>query len=175
MTRTATVAGGCFWCIEAAMAELDGVLSATSGYCGGSVADPTYEQVCTGETGHAEAVQLEYDPAVVSYEDLLTVFFTIHDPTTPNRQGPDVGSQYRSAIFTHDASQREVAERFIAELEAEDAYGGESIVTEVEPLETFYEAEAYHQDYYEKNPNDRYCSVYAEPKVEKVRETFANA
>ncbi|UWG46692.1 Peptide methionine sulfoxide reductase [Halanaeroarchaeum sp. HSR-CO] len=175
MTRTATLAGGCFWCIEAAMTELDGVLSATSGYCGGSVADPTYDAVCTGETGHAEAVQIEYDPAVVSYEDLLAVFFTIHDPTTLNRQGPDVGSQYRSAIFTHDEAQREAAERFIADLVAEEAYGGDSIVTEVEPLEEFYEAEAYHQDYYEKNPNDRYCSVYAEPKVQKVREQFATA
>ncbi|MGM0399220.1 MAG: peptide-methionine (S)-S-oxide reductase MsrA [Halobacteriota archaeon] len=174
MTRTATLAGGCFWCIEAAMKELDGVLSATSGYCGGSVADPTYDAVCTGETGHAEAVQIEYDPEVVSYEDLLAVFFTIHDPTTLNRQGPDVGSQYRSAIFTHDEAQREAAEQFIADLAAEGAYEGNSIVTEVEPLEEFFEAEAYHQDYYEKNPNDRYCSVYAEPKVQKVREQFAS-
>jgi len=172
MTRTATLAGGCFWCIEAAMKELDGVASVTSGYAGGHVADPTYEQVTTGETGHAEAVQIEYDPAVVSYEDLLAVFFTIHDPTTLNRQGPDVGSQYRSAIFTHDETQRDAAEQFIADLEAEGAYDGDAIVTEVEPLAEFYVAEDYHQDYYETNPDDRYCSVYAEPKVQKVREQF---
>ncbi|AKH96760.1 peptide-methionine (S)-S-oxide reductase MsrA [Halanaeroarchaeum sulfurireducens] len=174
MTRTATVAGGCFWCIEAAMKELDGVQSATSGYAGGSVAEPTYEEVSTGETGHAEAVQVEYDPAIIAYEGLLAVFFTIHDPTTRNRQGPDVGSQYRSAIFTHDEGQREAAERFIRDLEREDAYDGSTIVTEIEPLEAFHEAEAYHQDYYEKHPNDRYCSVYAEPKVEKVREEFVD-
>ena len=170
MTATATLAGGCFWCTEAALKELDGVESVTSGYCGGTVANPTYEAVCTGETGHAEAVQIEYDPEVVSYEDLLAVFFTIHDPTTLNRQGPDVGSQYRSAIFTHDERQQDIAEQFISDLEAEDAYDGDDIVTEVEPLEDFYVAEDYHQDYYEKNPDDRYCSVYAEPKVQKVRE-----
>jgi peptide-methionine (S)-S-oxide reductase len=174
MTRTATLAGGCFWCIEAAMKELDGVVSVTSGYAGGHVADPTYEQVTTGETGHAEAVQIEYDPEVVSYEALLAVFFTIHDPTTLNRQGPDVGSQYRSAVFTHDETQREAVEEFIDRLAAEGAYDGDDIVTEVEPLEAFYVAEEYHQDYYEKNPDDRYCSVYAEPKVKKVREQFAD-
>ena len=172
MTRTATLAGGCFWCIEAAMVELDGVHEAISGYCGGSVTDPTYEQVCAGDTGHAEAVQIEYDPTVVTYADLLSVFFTIHDPTTPNRQGPDVGSQYRSAIFTHSEGQREIAEAFIRDLEAEGAYEDDSIVTEVEPLDTFYEAEEYHQEYYEKNPNDGYCSMYAEPKVRKVRDQF---
>ncbi|MFB6070730.1 MAG: peptide-methionine (S)-S-oxide reductase MsrA [Halanaeroarchaeum sp.] len=173
MTETATLAGGCFWCVEAAMKELDGVESVTSGYCGGDVADPSYEEVSTGETGHAEAVQVAYDPGRISYEDLLEVFFTIHDPTTLNRQGPDVGSQYRSAVFYHDEAQREAVERFVDALEAADAYGGEEIVTEVAPMEAFYGAEDYHQDYYEKNPDDRYCSVYAEPKVTKVREQFA--
>jgi len=156
------------------MEALDGVESVTSGYSGGTVETPSYEAVCTGETGHAEAVQVEYDPDVLGYEDLLAVFFTIHDPTTLNRQGPDVGTQYRSAIFYHDEAQRDAAERFIADLEAEGAYDGADIVTEVEPLESFYEAEDYHQDYYEKNPNDRYCSVYAEPKVKKVRESFGD-
>ncbi|MFB6132898.1 MAG: peptide-methionine (S)-S-oxide reductase MsrA [Halanaeroarchaeum sp.] len=174
MSETATLAGGCFWCIEAAMKALDGVLRATSGYAGGTVEDPSYEAVCTGKTGHAEAVQVEYDPAVRSYEDLLAVFFTIHDPTTLNRQGPDVGSQYRSAIFTHDEEQQATAEAFIRDLEAEGAYDGDEIVTEVEPLEEFYVAEDYHQDYYEKNPNDGYCTTYAEPKVRKVGEKFGN-
>ncbi|MFB6153565.1 MAG: peptide-methionine (S)-S-oxide reductase MsrA [Halodesulfurarchaeum sp.] len=171
-TTTATFAGGCFWCVEAAYKALDGVESATSGYCGGDVPDPSYEEVCTGETGHAEAVQITYDPDVLGYEDLLAVFFTIHDPTTLNRQGPDVGTQYRSAIFTHDQRQAELAEAFIERLEAEGAYD-DPIVTEIQPLETFYEAEAYHQDYYEKNPGDGYCSMYAEPKVQKVRREFA--
>lgn len=176
MTReieTATLAGGCFWCVEAAFEELDGVREVTSGYAGGHVEDPTYEAVCTGETGHAEVVQVEYDPEVLVYEDLLQVFFTIHDPTQLNRQGPDVGTQYRSAIFYHDDGQRETAERFIEALEAEGAYDAGDIVTEVEPLDAFYEAEEYHQNYYEKNPNDQYCSIHAEPKVRKVREQFA--
>ena len=177
MTREserATLGGGCFWCVEAAFKELDGVQEAVSGYAGGHVEDPTYEAVCRGETGHAEVVQVVYDPEVLSYEDVLKVFFTIHDPTQLNRQGPDVGTQYRSAIFYHDDRQKETAERFIAELEAEGAYDEGEIVTEVEPLETFYEAEEYHQDYYEKNPNDQYCSIQAEPKVQKVREKFAD-
>ncbi|MFB6267396.1 MAG: peptide-methionine (S)-S-oxide reductase MsrA [Halodesulfurarchaeum sp.] len=172
-TATATFAGGCFWCVEAAFKALEGVESATSGYCGGDVPDPSYEAVCTGETGHAEAVQVTYDPDVLGYEDLLAVFFTIHDPTTLNRQGPDVGTQYRSAIFTHDERQAELAEAFIDRLSAEGAYD-DPIVTEIQPLETFYEAEAYHQDYYEKNPGDGYCSMYAEPKVQKVRREFAD-
>ncbi|MFT4889468.1 MAG: peptide-methionine (S)-S-oxide reductase [Halobacteriales archaeon] len=170
MTETATLAGGCFWCIEAAFEELDGVESVTAGYAGGHVEDPTYEQVCTGETGHAEVVRIEYDPARIEYLDLLEVFFRIHDPTTKDREGPDVGSQYRSAVFYHDDRQRETVEAFVEELEESGVYDG--IVTEIEPLETFYEAEEYHQDYFEKNPQDAYCRMHAAPKVEKVREEF---
>ncbi|MFB6126934.1 MAG: peptide-methionine (S)-S-oxide reductase MsrA [Halolamina sp.] len=172
MTRTATLGGGCFWCIEAAFKEVDGVESATSGYAGGHVDQPSYREVCSGTTGHAEVVQLEYDPEVVSYVDLLAVFFRIHDPTSANKQGPDVGSQYRPAIFYHDDDQRDRAEAFVDRLEAEGAYD-DPIVTEVEPLEKFYVAEEKHQDYYEKNPNDRYCQFHAEPKIEKAREALA--
>ncbi|MFU8870016.1 peptide-methionine (S)-S-oxide reductase MsrA [Natronococcus sp.] len=167
----ATFGGGCFWCVEAAFEQLEGVESVTSGYAGGHTEDPTYRAVCSGSTGHAEVVQLEYDPETVAYEDLLEVFFTIHDPTTKDREGPDVGSQYRSAIYTHDDDQLETARAFAEELEAEGLYEG--IVTEIEPLDTFYEAEEYHQNYFEKNPNDAYCSMHAAPKVEKVREKFA--
>jgi peptide-methionine (S)-S-oxide reductase len=170
----ATLAGGCFWCTEAAFKEVPGVESVTSGYTGGHVEDPSYKQVTTGTTGHAEAIQIEYDPDQLSYEDVLEVFFTVHDPTQLNRQGPDVGSQYRSAIFSHDDAQRETAEEFIEALRTVDAYEDE-IVTEVESLEEFWPAEEYHQDYYEKNPADGYCSMYAEPKVKKVREQFAAA
>ncbi|TYL36688.1 peptide-methionine (S)-S-oxide reductase [Natronococcus pandeyae] len=167
----ATFGGGCFWCVEAAFEALEGVESVTSGYAGGHTENPTYEAVCAGKTGHAEVVQLEYDPEAVSYEDLLEVFFTIHDPTQRNRQGPDVGTQYRSAIYAHDDDQLETAEAFAEELENEGLYEG--IVTEIEPLDTFYEAEEYHQNYFEKNPNDAYCTMHAAPKVEKVREKFA--
>jgi peptide-methionine (S)-S-oxide reductase len=169
--ETATLGGGCFWCTEAAFKELDGVDEVTSGYAGGHVEDPTYEEVCSGDTGHAEVIQIEYDPDVVSYEDLLQVFFTVHDPTTEDRQGPDVGSQYRSIVLYHDEQQREVIEEFVAELDAEGAFE-DPIVTDVEPMETFYRAEEYHQDYYEKNPGDRYCQFNAEPKIKKVREKF---
>lgn len=171
MTETATFGGGCFWCIEAAMKELRGVASVTSGYAGGDVANPTYEEVCSGSTGHAEVVQIEYDPEEISYLELLEVFFKVHDPTTRDRQGPDVGSQYRSIVFYHDDEQRERVEGFLERLNQE-VYDG-SIVTEVEPIETFYEAEEYHQDYYEKNPANGYCQVQVEPKVKKVREEFA--
>lgn len=171
MTEKATLGGGCFWCVEAAMKELDGVAAAVSGYAGGHVENPTYEQVCRKGTGHAEVVQLEYDPERISYEELLEVFFMIHDPTTKNRQGPDVGPQYRSIVLYHDDDQRRTVERFIDELEAEGVYDG--IVTEVEPLETFYRAEEYHQDYYKKNPGDAYCQFNADPKIRKVREKFA--
>ena len=166
----ATFGGGCFWCVEAAFEELDGVESVISGYAGGHTDDPSYNAVCSGRTGHAEVVQLEYDPETIAYEDLLEVFFTIHDPTTKDREGPDVGSQYRSAIYAHSDDQLETAEAFAAELEAEGLYEG--IVTEIEPLETFYEAEEYHQNYFEKNPNDAYCSMHAAPKVDKVRSRF---
>jgi peptide-methionine (S)-S-oxide reductase len=172
-TETATFAGGCFWCTEAAFEQLEGVGDVTSGYCGGHTENPTYEAVCSGETGHAEAVQVEYDPDVVGYEELLAVFFTVHDPTTLNRQGPDVGSQYRSAIFTHDEAQRDLAESFVEELEAEGAYD-DPIVTEIDDLETFHVAEEYHQNYYEKNPGDAYCQFNADPKIRKVREKFAD-
>ena len=168
-TETATVAGGCFWCTEAVFKELDGVERVTSGYAGGHVEDPSYEAVCRGETGHAECVQVEYDSDVLSYEDVLTVFFATHNPTTKDREGPDVGSQYRSAVFYHDDAQREAVEAFVDDIE--DEYE-DDVVTEIAPLEAFYEAEEYHQDYFEKNPNDAYCSVNAAPKVEKVRKNF---
>lgn len=170
MTETATFAGGCFWCIEAAMKELDGVHAAESGYTGGHTEDPSYREVCSGSTGHAEAVQVEYDPDVITYEELLEVFFSIHDPTTEDRQGPDVGSQYRSAVYYHDEEQQELVEGFIEALEDEGVYEG--IVTEVEPLGEWYRAEEKHQDYFEKNPRDAYCRMHAKPKVEKVREKF---
>jgi peptide-methionine (S)-S-oxide reductase len=172
-SERATLAGGCFWCIEAAMLELDGVESAVSGYTGGDTADPTYEAVCSGTSGHAEAVQVTYDPDVVAYEDLLEVFFSIHDPTTVDREGPDVGSQYRSAVYYHDDDQRETVERFVERLEREGVYD-DPIVTEVEPLGTFWEAEQRHQNYFEKHPNQPYCAATVRPKVRKVREQFAD-
>ncbi len=168
--QRATFGGGCFWCVEAAFTELGGVESVTSGYAGGHVEDPSYRAVCAETTGHAEVVQLEYDPETVSYEDLLEVFFTIHDPTTEDREGPDVGSQYRSAIYAHGDDQLETARAFAQRLEDEGVY--DRIVTEIEPLEEFYEAEAYHQDYFAKNPTDAYCRMHAAPKVEKVRSEF---
>lgn len=170
MSEQATFGGGCFWCTEAAFEALDGVTDVTSGYAGGHAENPTYREVCTGSTGHAEVVQVTYDPDVLTYADLLEVFFTIHDPTTEDRQGPDVGSQYRSIVLAHDERQLELAERFIEELEANDVYEG--IVTQIEPLETFYRAEEKHQNYFEKNPDDAYCRMHAAPKVEKVREQF---
>jgi peptide-methionine (S)-S-oxide reductase len=170
MTAQATFGGGCFWCTEAAMEVLDGVESVTSGYAGGDTDNPTYREVCSGRTGHAEVVQVEYDPDVISYRDLLEVFFATHDPTQLNRQGPDVGSQYRSIVLYHDDAQREQAEAYIEALEPE--YDDE-IVTEVEPLERFWRAEEKHQDYFAKNPRDAYCRMHAKPKVEKVRERFA--
>jgi peptide-methionine (S)-S-oxide reductase len=166
----ATFGGGCFWCIEAALKELDGVASVTSGYAGGHTENPTYKQVCSETTGHAEVVQVAYDPDRITYEELLEVFFAVHDPTQLNRQGPDVGSQYRSIVLSHDDDQRRLAEAYI---EALDEEYEDSVVTELEPLDVFYEAEEYHQDYFDKNPNDAYCNFHAKPKVEKVRETFA--
>jgi peptide-methionine (S)-S-oxide reductase len=170
-TETATVGGGCFWCVEAAFKELDGVESVISGYAGGRVEDPTYREVCSGNTGHAEVVQVEYDPEALSYEEILEVFFTVHDPTQLNRQGPDVGSQYRSIVLYHDDEQRRLAEEYIAALDEEGGYD-DDVVTEVERLETFYRAEEKHQDYFEKNPADAYCTMHAQPKIEKVRERF---
>jgi peptide-methionine (S)-S-oxide reductase len=171
MSEQATVGGGCFWCIEAAFKELDGIESVTSGYAGGHTENPSYRAVCSGDTGHAEVVQLEYDPDVLSYEEILEVFFTVHDPTQLNRQGPDVGTQYRSIVLAHDEQQRELAEQYIEALDEEGGYD-DPVVTEVELLETFYRAEEKHQDYFEKNPNDAYCQMHAQPKVEKVRERF---
>jgi peptide-methionine (S)-S-oxide reductase len=167
----ATFAGGCFWCTEAVYAQLKGVKSVTSGYIGGTVPNPTYEQVCGKKTGHAEAVEIEYDPRQVSYEQLLEVFFATHDPTTKDRQGYDVGPQYRSAVFFHDAEQKRIAEDVIHRLDAARAFPG-PIVTEVVPASVFYLAEGYHQDYFAKNPGDRYCNAVALPKVEKVRKVF---
>ena len=167
----ATLAGGCFWCLEAAFDQLKGVERVQSGYAGGSVTDPTYEQVCTGRTGHAEVVQIRFDPGVISYHDLLEVFFVIHDPTTPNRQGTDVGTQYRSAVFYHTPEQKAEAERVIAELNGAKVWD-DPIVTEVVPLEAFYPAEAYHRDYYRRNPNQGYCQAVIAPKVAKVRKRY---
>ena len=169
----ATFGGGCFWCVEAVFEDLSGVESVTSGYAGGHVEDPSYEEVCRGTTGHAEVVQVEYDPAVTSYRELLEVFFAVHDPTTEDREGPDVGSQYRSAVYYHDDDQREAVEDYVDELESAGVYD-DPIVTEVAPLETFYPAEEYHQDYYEKNPDQPYCAMQIPPKLEKVREKFAD-
>jgi len=169
--EVATLAGGCFWCLEAAFQDLKGVERVQSGYAGGRVANPSYEQVCTGTTGHAEVVQITFDPEVVSFDDLLHVFFTIHDPTTLNRQGVDVGTQYRSAIFYHTADQKAAAERVIAELQSEHVWD-DPIVTELKPLEAFYPAEEYHRDYFRRNPNQGYCSAVIAPKVAKVRKLF---
>lgn len=171
MTETATVGGGCFWCVEAAFEELSGVEDVTSGYAGGHAEDPTYREVCTGNTGHAEVVQIEYDPDELDYENVLDVFFTIHDPTQLNRQGPDVGSQYRSIILPHDQEQQEIAEAYVEALDEEGGYDDE-VVTEIQPLETFYRAEEEHQNYFAKNPEDAYCTMNAQPKIEKVREKF---
>ena len=170
-TETATLGGGCFWCLDAAFRQLRGVQRVESGYAGGHVKNPTYYQVCGGDTGHAEVVRVTFDPVELSYRDLLTVFFTIHDPTTLNRQGGDVGPQYRSVIFYHTPEQRAEAERLIAELEAERLWG-DPIVTELAPAPTFYPAESYHQDYYAKNPWQGYCQAVVAPKVAKVRKKF---
>ena len=167
----ATLGGGCFWCLEAVYKELRGVERVVSGYAGGHVPDPTYRAVCEGTTGHAEVVQLTFDPSAVSYRELLEVFFTIHDPTTPNRQGADVGTQYRSAVFYHSPAQRETAEQTIAELSAQGVWDS-PVVTEVVPLETFYPAEDYHQDYFERNPSQPYCRAVVAPKVAKLRKHF---
>jgi peptide-methionine (S)-S-oxide reductase len=169
---TATLGGGCFWCIEAVYQEMQGVLSVESGYMGGRVDNPTYEQVCSGRSGHVEVTQLVFDPAIVSFRDILDVFFTIHDPTSLDRQGNDVGSQYRSAIFYHSAEQKREAESAIREIDAEGIWS-KPIVTEVRPAEAFYRAEDYHQEYFRNNPNQPYCAYIVAPKVKKFREKFA--
>jgi peptide-methionine (S)-S-oxide reductase len=168
----ATLAGGCFWCLEAVFDQLKGVESVESGYMGGRTPNPNYEEVCSGSSGHAEVVRITYDPAQVSYEDLLGVFFTIHDPTTPNRQGNDVGTQYRSAIFFHDAEQERIARQVVAKLTAEKLFG-KPIVTEIVPAATFHMAEEHHQEYFERvGAGNPYCSYVIEPKVAKFRKGF---
>jgi peptide-methionine (S)-S-oxide reductase len=169
--QLATLGGGCFWCLEAVFELLNGVESVVSGYAGGHVANPSYRAVCNGTTGHAEVVQIGFDPEVIGFEDLLDVFFTVHDPTTLNRQGNDIGTQYRSAIYFHDDMQRQVAESKIAEIEATGLWPNR-VVTEVAPLEIFYAAEDYHQEYYRNNGNQPYCQMVVRPKVAKARKYF---
>jgi len=169
--QTATLAGGCFWCLEAVYDEVKGVQGVESGYAGGHVDNPSYRAVCNGDTGHAEVIQVHFDPNVVSYRDLLNVFFAIHDPTTLNRQGADVGTQYRSAIFYHDDEQKKTAEELIKDLNAQQIWD-RPIVTEVAPLDKFYMAEDYHQEYFARNPYQPYCMAVVSPKVSKFRKHF---
>lgn len=169
--EVATLGGGCFWCLEAAYLELKGIQSVVSGYAGGEVVNPTYHAVCAGTTGHAEVVQITFNPSVISYRDILQVFFTIHDPTTLNRQGADVGTQYRSIILYHSDEQKATAEAVIQEI-TQTGIWRNPIVTEVEPLDTFYTAEDYHQDYFANNPMQPYCRAVVAPKVAKVRKEF---
>jgi peptide-methionine (S)-S-oxide reductase len=171
-TEKATLGGGCFWCIEAVFNQLKGVESAISGYAGGDMPDPDYEAVCGGDTGHAEVVQVTFDPEVLSYREVLEVFFTVHDPTTMDRQGGDVGSQYRSVVFTHSAEQEKAAREIIAELEAEKVWD-DPIVTQVEAAPAFYPAEDYHQEYYARNPSQGYCQAVIRPKLTKFRKSWA--
>jgi peptide-methionine (S)-S-oxide reductase len=171
--QVATLGGGCFWCLEAVYLGLRGVVRVVSGYAGGHLANPTYEQVCGKRTGHAEVVQITFESTEVSYEDLLRVFFTIHDPTTKDRQGHDVGPQYRSIILTHDDAQREAAEKVIGEIAAAGIWPA-PIVTEVRPLEMFWPAEEYHQNYFARNPAQGYCQAVVAPKVAKFRQRFAD-
>ncbi len=173
MTQTAVLGGGCFWCVEAAINQLEGVQSVVSGYMGGHVANPTYQQVCGGRTGHVEVARIAFDPSIISYNDLLHVFFTLHDPTTLNRQGNDLGEQYRSAVFYLNQEQKKTAEDVIAELTREQVFP-DPIVTAIEPAATFYPAEDYHQDYFANNPYQPYCLAVVSPKVKKIREKFAS-
>lgn len=169
--KTATFGGGCFWCVEAIFEDVNGVASVVSGYSGGTVKAPTYEQVCAGTTGHAEACQISYDPAKVSYDELLEIFWKTHDPTTKDRQGNDVGPQYRSVIFYHDDEQKKLAEGYRKKLDEAGIYDA-PIVTEIAPFDVFYAAEKYHQDYFEQNPDQAYCRFVIQPKVEKFRKIF---
>ena len=171
-TETAVFGGGCFWCTEAVFQSLRGVISVMPGYAGGTVPDPSYEAVCTGKTGHAEVIKIEFDPGQISFNDLLTVFFATHDPTTLNRQGNDVGTQYRSIILYTGEAQRQAAEAFIKKLASSDP-GGKPVVTEIKPLEKFYEAEDYHRNYFKNNRAQPYCEVIIEPKVQKLEKEFA--
>lgn len=168
-TEIATLGGGCFWCTEAVFQQMAGITAVESGYTGGQVANPSYEQICEGTTGHAEVVRLSFDPAVVSFREILEVFFTIHDPTTLNRQGNDVGTQYRSVIYYHTPQQQEIAKQVISEMaNVWDA----PIVTELSPAVTYYKAESYHQNYFRQNPLQGYCAFIVAPKVSKFRQTF---
>jgi peptide-methionine (S)-S-oxide reductase len=169
--EVATLGGGCFWCTEAVLSELRGIEKVESGYAGGTVPNPTYEQVCTGTTGHAEVVQVTFDTSVISYKDILQIFFTMHDPTTLNRQGADVGTQYRSVIFYHNQQQKATAEQVIAETEASGIWDN-NIVTQVEPFTAFYKAEEYHQEYFQNNKYQPYCQMVIAPKVAKLREHY---
>jgi len=171
MTELATLGGGCFWCLEAVVEQLRGVTQVVSGYAGGHVPDPGYEAVCTGTTGHAEVVQVTFDPAVITFKDVLEVFFTIHDPTTLNRQGPDAGTQYRSVVFYHSPAQRATAEQVIADLGAAKVWD-DPIVTEVAPFTAFHPAERYHQEYYRRNASQPYCRLVIAPKVAKLRSQY---
>ncbi len=171
-TETAILGGGCFWCVEAAIKQLQGVESVRSGYMGGRIANPTYQQVCSGKSGHVEVAEITFDPAIISFSDLLHVFFTLHDPTTLNRQGNDVGEQYRSVIFYRDEPQKKTAEEVIAELTRDKVFA-DQIVTAIEPASTFYVAEDYHQDYLANNPTQPYCTFVVAPKVKKIREKYA--
>ena len=171
--KTATLAGGCFWCLEAVFLGVKGVEAVESGYTGGHAANPSYQEVCRGTTGHAETVRVHFDPDVVSYDDLLHIFFTIHDPTTLNRQGNDIGSQYRSAIYYHDAEQKQIAEQVMAEIADAGIWSG-ALVTELEPAGEFFVAEDYHQDYFANNPDQAYCRAVVAPKVAKFRSKFAH-
>jgi peptide-methionine (S)-S-oxide reductase len=170
--EVATLAGGCFWCLEAVYDLIAGVKAVESGYIGGELDTPTYEAVCGGGTGHAEAVRITFDPNVISYQELLEMFFVVHDPTTPNRQGNDIGTQYRSAIFYHSPKQQETAQALMASLDQEQLYPS-PIVTQLVPASTWYEAEAYHQEYFARNPLQGYCQVVVGPKVAKFRKQFA--
>ncbi len=169
--ETATFGGGCFWCVEAVFENIEGVEDVVSGYAGGRTANPSYEQVCSGFTGHAEVCQILYDPAKVSYEKLLEVFWQTHDPTTLNRQGPDIGSQYRSVIFYHSPEQKSLAEKYKRLLDQSGAFP-QRIVTEIKRAPRFYPAEPKHQDYFRSNPGDRYCAIYAQPKLDKLKKVF---
>ncbi|WP_246206185.1 peptide-methionine (S)-S-oxide reductase MsrA [Fulvivirga aurantia] len=173
MIKKATFGAGCFWCIEAVFQQLEGVKSVVSGYTGGKVKDPTYREVCGGRTGHAEVAQITYDESIISFDELLEVFWKTHDPTTLNRQGADVGTQYRSAVFYHDQEQKEKAESYKKKLNEAKAFD-DPIVTEIAPLTVFYEAETQHQDYYKNNPDQPYCAIVIRPKVEKVKRVFAD-
>ncbi|HEY1391733.1 MAG TPA: peptide-methionine (S)-S-oxide reductase MsrA [Methylibium sp.] len=172
-TETITLGGGCFWCLEAVYLDVEGVTSVESGYSNGQALDPSYEDVCTGRTGHAEVVRVGFDPQRVSLRQLLEIFFVIHDPTTLNRQGNDVGTQYRSGIYTHSEAQAAVAREVIAELAASGVYGAQPVVTEVQPESNYWPAEDYHQRYFERHPNQGYCAFVVAPKLEKFRKTFA--